>query len=334
MRVRVRDLGYVTSKLTAFRDSRIAQRKQVISKGARRGGRKASIATRSPSSVNIELRAVKTMLLQWRSEERLPNIDRETVCRCLKSLPTPRETPAYLSPADCRKLLGACLRHDSETFAITREEHDGLKPVGSTPRHEPIAPFVMFLLLTGCRLGEALNLQWSDIDLDALDSEGRKVGEIRLQATATKTKQYRVIGLEVCPSLRTLLAALRLKSGHRAFVFGGKTALPRTRVEAARKRLLKEYGAPKFSWQNLRQTTGTFLTNAPGIFGAASVFMSARQLGHSVAVAEKHYLGVIRGIPREARTLEHAMQIEELAQKVIQGASQSAKPDRSGAGLA
>jgi hypothetical protein len=62
--------------------------------------------------------------------------------------------------------------------------------------------------------------------------------------------------------------------------------------------------------------------------------MSARQLGHSVTVAEQHYLGVIRGIPREARTLEHAMQIEELAQKVIEGASQSAKPDRPVARLA
>jgi hypothetical protein len=44
--------------------------------------------------------------------------------------------------------------------------------------------------------------------------------------------------------------------------------------------------------------------------------MSARQLGHSVTVAEKHYLGVVRGIPREARTLEAAMQIEDLARQV------------------
>jgi hypothetical protein len=41
-----------------------------------------------------------------------------------------------------------------------------------------------------------------------------------------------------------------------------------------------------------------------------SVFMSARQLGHSVSVAERHYRRVHRGIPREAPTLEAAMQIE------------------------
>jgi hypothetical protein len=62
----------------------------------------------------------------------------------------------------------------------------------------------------------------------------------------------------------------------------------------------------------LRSTCATYLTNAPGIFGAATVFMSARQLGHSVMVAEKHYLGVHRGIPKEAHSLEAAMQIEPI----------------------
>lgn len=37
--------------------------------------------------------------------------------------------------------------------------------------------------------------------------------------------------------------------------------------------------------------------------------MSARQLGHSVVVAEKHYTGVGR-VSRDARTLEDAMKLE------------------------
>lgn len=52
------------------------------------------------------------------------------------------------------------------------------------------------------------------------------------------------------------------------------------------------------------------------LVGAATVFMSARQLGHSVAVAERHYLGVHRGIPKDAHTLEAAMQIEEAMRRV------------------
>ena len=74
--------------------------------------------------------------------------------------------------------------------------------------------------------------------------------------------------------------------------------------------MLANFGAPPFDWQVLRSTCATYLTNAPGIFGSATAFLSAKQLGHSVAIAEKHYLGVHRGIPRAARTLEAAMQID------------------------
>ena len=62
----------------------------------------------------------------------------------------------------------------------------------------------------------------------------------------------------------------------------------------------------------MRSTCATYLTNAQGIFGSATVFMSARQLGHSVMVAERHYLNVHRGIARDARTLEAAMQIDDV----------------------
>ena len=89
-------------------------------------------------------------------------------------------------------------------------------------------------------------------------------------------------------------------------------------AQAAVKRPRSEYGAPKrFSPQVLRSTCGSYLTNAPGIFGAASAYRSAKQLGLSVQVAERHYVGVIRGIPRDARTLEAAMQIEADIERVI-----------------
>jgi hypothetical protein len=80
-------------------------------------------------------------------------------------------------------------------------------------------------------------------------------------------------------------------------------------------------GAPEGSnLQSLRKTCGTYLTNAPGIFGSASAYRSAKQLGHSVQVAEKYYVDVARGIRRETRTLEAAMQIEEQMKNVIEAA--------------
>ena len=109
------------------------------------------------------------------------------------------------------------------------------------------------------------------------------------------------------PVLRRLLVALRPRDG-RGHVFGGAEPYTVDLVEKARRRLAS-YGAPAFTWQSLRSTCATYLTCSTGIYGSATVFMSAKQLGHSVQVAERHYLGVHRGIPRDAKALEDALQI-------------------------
>ncbi len=297
------------ARVAALREHLIGAPKHAAKRGARRGARVATAQRRSAFSVNRDLRAIKTLLLTWRRTGLVP-LSRDDITDTMKLLPTAREQPEFLPPAKIKALLEAVMRHDEATFEITRAEHAGHRPRGTTLRYPPIAPFTAFLLLTGCRRGEALALQWESVDLDAVDHEGRKVGEIRLTASATKTHRARTIGLEVSPALRKMLAAMRLASGGEGYVFGGDEPYTVDSVEAARKRLRHEYGAPKFDWQLLRSTCGTFLTNAPGIFGAATVFLSAKQLGHSVAVAERHYLGVHRGISRDAHSLEAAMQVE------------------------
>lgn len=307
-----------SGRLTLFREYATAQRKRIAVPSGKRGARRSSAEPLSKHSVNRDIRSVKAAVIHWRRLGILTQANREGIGDSLKTIAGEIEPPSYLSPADIRRLLESALRHDKECFTETRLEHTGALPPGSTRRYEPISPLVAFILLSGCRIGEVEKLKWADVELEALDCDGRKVGEIRLSASATKTKRARTIGLEVCPSLRSLLAALKLQAGSKPYVFGGKSPLPHTKAEAARKRLIRSYGAPRFSWQNLRQTAGTYLTNAPGIYGGASVFMSARQLGHSVTVAEKHYLGVVRGISKEARTLEAAMQIEDLTKRIVE----------------
>ena len=56
----------------------------------------------------------------------------------------------------------------------------------------------------------------------------------------------------------------------------------------------------------------------PGIYGSSAAFLASKQLGHSVTIAENHYQGVRRGIPKDAHTLEAAMQIEDLMRQVIE----------------
>jgi integrase len=188
---------------------------------------------------------------------------------------------------------------------MTREEHDGVGEAGSTPRYEPVAPFVLLALLLGARLSELIDLRWEEVDIGA--------GEIRLPASRTKTGRARTITLSETPTALQLLQAMRLRGGGNR-VFGAWT---KDSAKAARKRLLGEFKAPKFTWQALRRTCAAVLTNSPAIYGAASAYRSAKRTGHSVVIAEKHYVDVMRDLPRDATTFEAAVGIEDLAQAIV-----------------
>lgn len=304
-------------KLVAFRSSLMTEPKVAPSRGSLRGARRPAGEPRKPITVNAELRSVGTVLSYLRSLGLLPRITSDHLKDGLKKLPVAAGRVDYRKPNELQKLLEAALRHDADTFAATRDEHAGLLPPGSTPRHKPIAPFVAGAVITGLRVSHLLALEWAHVDLEALDHDGKPVGEI-VPPSGSYTKRAGVVGLEVSPALRKMLAAMHLQSGGRGSVFGLTDGEART----ALRRLITEYGAPaRATWQSLRRTCGCYLTNAPGIFGAASAYRSAKQLGHSVQIAEKHYVDVIRGIPRDARTLEAAMQIEDQMRAVIESVS-------------
>lgn len=302
------------AKLLGYRSSAIKRPKRATYSGSKRGARKLTEELRAPESVNGELRKVGTVLGYLRAIDLLPRLSRDDLTDGLKKLAVSTERIEFLKATECKKLLEAAIRHDADTHKITRAEHDGVRPVGTTPKYEPIAPFVAFVLLSGMRLGEAIAVEWKQVDLDALDNSGHQAGEIHLSGSEVKTGRARTVGLEVSAALHSMLSAMKLASGGKGTVFNHTEGT----AEAASKRLRAEYGAPEaFGWQMLRRTCGTFLTNAPGIFESASAYRSAKQLGHGVAVAERHYLGLVRGIPRDARTLEAAMQIESELERVI-----------------
>jgi integrase len=300
------------AQLLGFREELIAEPKQRVAAGAKRGGRKASRQRRSAASVNRELRGVRVVLGYLNDLDLFPRMSEGDLRRACKKLPVAVERADYLKPPEIKALLEAALAHDEETFTRTRAEHAGLLPVGSTARFRSIAPFVAFVLLAGTRKSEAIDLEWSSVDLDAKDERGQLVGEVHL-TSATKTHRARTVDLAVSPALGRVLAALQ-KAGGKGSVLG----VTRDAAAAAMLRL-RELGAPSgFGWQTLRRTCATYLVNSPGIFGAASAYRSARQLGHSIAVSEKHYLGLLRGIPPDANTLEAAMGVEELLGRVVQ----------------
>lgn len=293
--------------LMQWRESVVSAKRLTTKRAGKRGEKKGSRERKSPHTINGELRKVGTALRYLVDCDLFARISHDDIRRACKPLKAPVERMDYLKPAELKRLFGAVKRHDAEARRRL-ESWTGQRPF------DPVGPFLAFVLLTGMRRGEALALEWDQVDLDALDANGGKVGEIYV-GTDSKTGKGRTIGMEVSPALRRLLAAQKLTTGGKGEVWPQSKGA----AVAAHKRLVEDFGAPGgFSWQALRVTCGTYLTNAPGIFGGASAFMSSRQLGHSVEVAEKHYVGLVRGIPKDAHDLESAMQISKEVERVIE----------------
>lgn len=269
-----------------------------------RGARKPGRRPLAPATRNQVLRAIRTFLGYIRRRGLTPALSSDSIADRLPYFAQAKAETRFLRASEVAALVSAAQRHDQTPINFVRRgvPRGNVVPV---PRIA-IRPFLLACLLTGARFAEVAGLRWEEVDLGA--------GEIRLPATRTKTKSARTIGLDVCPSLWAMFNAMRLQAGDTEaapFVFGGKSELSRDLAETARARLRK-FGAPKaWTWHDLRRTCGTFLTCAPSIYGAASVFLSAKRLGHSVQIAEKLYLGSVKIDPR-ACTLEQAMGLEPL----------------------
>ena len=279
---------------------------------------------RKPSSIDQDLRSIKTILrfLAWR--KRLPRLTRDDISAALKRPRMEKRRPTLLRQPECKALLHAAIAHDSATFKITRAEHSGNTAPGNTPRYTPIAPFISLALLTGMRRTELLTLRWACVDLHA--------AEIRLDAADTKTNEDRTVDLVVSPAAAELLAALNeRKSG--PYVFGGEKPRSRASIENPRRRLCAPtskpgtgkrgdkggrhgFGGPDFDWHDLRRTCGSFLVCATGTPFGGSLVRVAAQLGHSPTLAERLYWRAVKVSP-SAGTLEAAMQIEREIQAVI-----------------
>jgi integrase len=289
------DAGVVTvdqldaKALGRFRAHVLAAPRRTKQRGACRKGVADTTHRKSASAINRPFRSIATMLQKLRAAGEI-SLSRDAIKDNLKQVPIKQVKPDPLMPEQIRQLLAACRKYDDEW-------------------EPPIGPFVIFMLLTGMRLGEAMNLTWADVNI--------REQTIRVIAE-NKTGTERTVDMRVSPALVRLLTTMRGdKLGH-------KRVFEQTKATAkdARKYLIEKCGAPPFLWStqhsrsggkrsvpNLRSTCSSYLASAPGIYGGASAKRSAEQLGHSITIAEKHYLGALRSIPKKARTLEAAMEI-------------------------
>lgn len=293
--------------LTAFRGTVVNQRKKEPKRKGKRGQRAANGKLRSARSVNTIINTARALLNHLRRRDLLPNLNSETILDRLPYMKTQRPSPRFFKSEEIKMLLEAVDQHDAKL-------DDGLGH-----HRYPIGDFVRIVLLTGLRFSEALALRWVDIDFDEQ--------LIRLPAEAAKGGISRLITLTESPSVYDLLEhRKKVSSPNDPWVFSVRRkkgnrvryeALSRHTAESCRKRIAKSYRF-NFGWHDLRRTCGTFLANASGIYGAASVFKAASRLGHSVAVAQRLYYGQVSA-GEGAKTLERAMGIPvPLVIKVIQ----------------
>jgi integrase len=211
--------------IARFADSLAAAPRRVAGLQRRRHEGVEAGRPRSAATVNSEIADFKAVLNFWRRRGLLPHVTRDDLADNLRPVPAEKGTPRFLRSEELRQLLQACMAHDAAAFEMTRRERaeGGTRVHGLTPWHQPIAPFLVLLLLSGCRRGEALSVRRDAVDLNAQGG----AGEITLKASETKTRSPRAIWLGVSPALRELLEALKdIRDPGDEYIFGGPSPAP------------------------------------------------------------------------------------------------------------
>ncbi|EOV0990460.1 MULTISPECIES: tyrosine-type recombinase/integrase [Edwardsiella] len=142
-----------------------------------------------------------------------------------------------------------------------------------TPDNEGLA-LLMFLALTGLRLGETRHLLLQDVDW------GRRVITLR------HTKNGKLRRVPVCDKAFVLLTEQRQHLGDKGWVFPGKgTNNPVSEPRRLQKRLCEAAGIPPFTIHEMRHTFATRLIDS-----GASIHTVKDLLGHSSIKVTELYL--------------------------------------------
>lgn len=284
--------------------------------------------SRSPSTLDLYRHAVKRHIIPGVGALRLGEVSTARMDRFLQSV---LDTSGYATAKLCRTVLsGVCgwlvrrdgLKHnpirdvtpleqdrDRTARALSVEEiRDWLAILDSDPvaRRKDLPELARFILATGLRLGEALGVRWSDVDMDrGVVHVERTVIRVKgqgLKASRLKSRtSYRVLVLpEWCLAM---LRARRVRLG--AFdgpVFADSKGGYRDRNNVGR--AFREVRAgTAFDWvkpHTYRKTVATLLDGS-----GATARMIADQLGHSrVSMTQDVYLGRRSVDPSVAQALE------------------------------
>jgi integrase len=259
---------------------------------------------REVSTVNQEVKPIRQMLVAAALAGRLVHLTSDAIRGALKRETQPAPTPRCYSVPEIRATLRAALDYD-------------VSP--SRPRRSAaFAPIVAAALLAGMRRGELAKLQVEDVLFDAPSEYDPDITTgldlVRLPGHKTKTGAPRDVQMApYSPMLGQLLRALIEDRTGREYVFrmsyqtlGSRAAGLSTASKA------KHYPPRGFCLKDLRSTCATYQSPLPGNAKA-----KADRLGHTLQVAEQHYLALPSGTPLTAPNLEAVMQCSAELQEII-----------------
>ncbi|MEP3225637.1 MAG: tyrosine-type recombinase/integrase [Parasphingorhabdus sp.] len=173
----------------------------------------------------------------------------------------------FLSNAELRK-LGETLR-EAETDGLPWQFNEGAnakhRPAKLENQREVISPYaiagIRLLLLTGCRLGEILNLKWSDVDFER--------GFLNLQDSKTGAKQV-ILG---APALKVLA---ELPRSAEYVIAGAKPNKPRSDLKRPWQRIKTAAGLVDLRVHDLRHSYASI-----GAAAGMGLGIVGKLLGHA-----------------------------------------------------
>ena len=243
---------------------------------------------RSAATLNKHRRNLSSAL-HWIKELRPKQIpDFDNLATALKAQRVQPPEPESFSPDEMRRFFLALWEREQPGFRkmVSDKRRGAWLQTAQATCETPQSRVFLLLALTGMRLGEALELKWSDIDLQR--------GRITVQAI--KTGRRRVLPLtgapegDVAPTLLETLKHWKLQAGEREFV------LPHSKPtedkpsplpvfdRRAWESLGRELGLRRLTPQTLRQNMCSYLSSI-----GVPATVAAMWLGHSVKVAERFY---------------------------------------------
>lgn len=255
---------------------------------------------RAATSFNQDVKPIRQMLVAAARQGRLTHITSDKLREVLARQTEPAPEPRVYSVDEMRAILQAALDYDVSS--------------DRKPNAPAIAPLIAVALLTGMRRGELCRMQVKWVVFDAASAYDASVRTgvdlISIPKAATKTGKLRdVLTTQYSPLLAELLRALTHKRAPQERLLGMGF-----QSSGAHSRGLRAHGAPPdFKLKDLRSTCATYQSPLPGSHKA-----KADRQGHTLAVAEQHYLALPTGTPAAAPDLDAVMKCQDLLRTVLE----------------